>query len=873
MSKLPNISSARTSIQNTENESSNNINDSPKDDRNIILPILNQENNNNNNTIKNPLLLNSKLIELEARYLSLEQNYEYIINKINTNEKRIIILQNNLKNNDNNLNLNLSRTNKKSLPNEDQDKINTNITILNNKIKYLEEMLKSDQEIRAQEKQKELDFTKELFNKINSSLTNTIQMEVEQRFKADMLQKNSNIKEIDLLQNQINAIKSQFEQMQNLFMKKLEENNNECSERNQNLAKYIDVRLDDQNLKKDSRELRKFLEKLTEQIKNNMNNQVVENESFNQKIKNSEKKLENSIKEIYDFLNKIELRTVNKLKNIKKYFDINLLNSNNLIEKNVSKLFKQFEKNFVFFSEELLSTRYNSNLEFQNIHKKIKFNNQAFVSDLENIIKHQVQLENIVINKFKEIEQMKKNIFKELYNFESKANVNLKNEKILINCQLEFIRKDLKEMSNSVGNTTEAVFSNLNKLITETNFNNDFAKKKFITIDNNITLNKINIKKLEENVYDIVSKILLSEMTQKVMEENILREISRIKLFETSIKNNRTDINKLNDRIVDAFTSLGGISQQGTKINDMLQEKEIRDEVEKMMTKMVEECVLIEMKEESNKKIKNLDDKFNQKFIEQENKNTDMKLNIEENQKKDELLIKNLETRFNTSITNSNINNSVAQIITNTEIENIYDIINKIKIKKTESKFDDKNLEIVFKRLEENNEATMKALANYKDIIDNKINKGLEKVKQDNIDMWENSISLGQKINTPEEIKKLIQEVPPVISPLNETLQKIMDLNFKYPEPKPFIPDLFENENYIDEQNYGKIITNPIKEENKNQEINNNINSNINSNENMNSNISNNSNNNSIKKETEKNSQGSKISNNSKSTGSKKNKK
>ena len=192
MSKLPNISSARTSIQNTENESSNNINDSPKDDRNIILPILNQENNNNNNTIKNPLLLNSKLIELEARYLSLEQNYEYIINKINTNEKRIIILQNNLKNNDNNLNLNLSRTNKKSLPNEDQDKINTNITILNNKIKYLEEMLKSDQEIRAQEKQKELDFTKELFNKINSSLTNTIQMEVEQRFKADMLQKNSN---------------------------------------------------------------------------------------------------------------------------------------------------------------------------------------------------------------------------------------------------------------------------------------------------------------------------------------------------------------------------------------------------------------------------------------------------------------------------------------------------------------------------------------------------------------------------------------------------------------------------------------------------------------------------------------------------------
>ena len=52
---------------------------------------------------------------------------------------------------------------------------------------------------------------------------------------------------------------------------------------------------------------------------------------------------------------------------------------------------------------------------------------------------------------------------------------------------------------------------------------------------------------------------------------------------EKSIKNNRSDINKLNDRIVDAFKSLGGVSQQGTKMNDMLMEKEIRDDVEKMI--------------------------------------------------------------------------------------------------------------------------------------------------------------------------------------------------------------------------------------------------------------------------------------------------
>ena len=364
MSKLPNISSARSSMQNTEIESSNNISESPNEERNLILPILTQENNNNYDMTKNPLLLNSKLTELEAKYITLEQSYEFILNRINSNEKKLFSLQNSIKNSDNTLNNSnaLSNTNKRISFSEEQEKFDRQFTILNNKIKYLEEMLKSDQEIRAKEKQKELDFTKNIFNKINSSLTNTIQMEVEQRFKADLLQKNSNMKEIDLLQNQLNNIKLQCEQIQSNFLKKIEETNSECSERNQNLAKYIDVRLDDQNLKKDSGELKKFLEKLTEQIKNNMNNQKIENELCNKKIINSEKKLDNSIKEIYDFLGKIELRTVNKLKNLKKFFEINLLNNYNLTEKNINKIVKQFEKNFIFFSEELLSSRNYSNL-------------------------------------------------------------------------------------------------------------------------------------------------------------------------------------------------------------------------------------------------------------------------------------------------------------------------------------------------------------------------------------------------------------------------------------------------------------------------------------------------------------------------------
>ena len=873
MSKLPNISS-RNSIQNTENESINNINiiDPSKEEKNIILPIITQE--NNIDLIKNPLMLNTKLTELETKYLSLEHNYENLINKISFNEKKIMSLQNNMTKNESMNNINKNKMQIKS--NNEQDKLDKNFILLNNKIKYLEDMIKNDQEIRVQEKQKELDFTQNLFNKINSSLANTIHMEIEQRFKADMLQKNENIKEIDVLQNQLNGIKSQMEIIQNNFLKKLEENNNECSERNQNLAKYIDIKLDDKNLKKESKELKKFLEKLTEQIKNNMNNQKNENISFEKKIKNTENKLDNSIKEIYDFLSKIEFRTLNKIKNLKKYFEINLLNNMNLIQNNIGTIVKNFEKNFSFFSEELLSYRHYTNLEFQNIHKKIKFNLQSIVTDMENIIKNQAQLENIISNKFKEVDNMKKDIFKEISNLDSKVKINLTNEKILRECQNNIISSEIKNISGSISNTNNAIFSDLNRLLDENTKNKEFMKSKFIIIDKNIINHSKTLTKLEVNLYDTITKLLLNEITQKALEENILEEITKIKLYEKSIKNNRSDINKLNDRIVDAFKSLGGVSQQGTKMNDMLMEKEIRDDVEKMMSRMVEECVLAEAKEENSKKIKNLEDKIEKNNKIQEKKNLDIDSQMTKIQKNNENLVKNLENKINMS----NIDISVTQMITNTEIENIYNLINSIKKLKLEAKPEDINLDKVFKLIEENNEITKKALANYSDIIDNKVNNILEKIKKDNIDMWENSISLGQKINTPEEIKKLIQEVPPVISPLNETLQKIMDLNFKFPEPKPFIPDLYENEKIIDEQNYGKIMFNKKNEDDKNS-INMNIdnanNNNVNDNKNdINNNTTNNNISNNSNKESEKNSiisKNSKNTKNTKSSGSKKSKK
>lgn len=346
MSKLPRITSTRTSNNNTEIDSTNGVNDT-KEEQNLILPNINQD----NDLIRNPLVLNTKINQLETKLLSLEQNYEFVFNKITQDEIKINNLEN--KQNNNHINNNpYSSINNKQTSNDSASIFERNIGIMNNKIKYIEQMLKNDQELRVSEKQKELDFNKTLLNKINSSLTNTIQLEVEQRFKADLMQKNSNMKEIDALQRQINNLKAQLEQMQINILKRIEENNNECSERNQNLAKYVDIRLDDENITKDSKELKKFLEKLMDQIKNNMTNQNMTNDYNEKRVKKVEEKLSETIKEIYDFLGKIENKLSNKIKYLKKYFEINTLNNNNLMESNIRQVIKNLEKNIAFLSGE-----------------------------------------------------------------------------------------------------------------------------------------------------------------------------------------------------------------------------------------------------------------------------------------------------------------------------------------------------------------------------------------------------------------------------------------------------------------------------------------------------------------------------------------
>ena len=166
MSKLPRITSTRNSNINTEidsiNSVSNQVQNETKDEPNLILQNINQ----NNDIIKNPLVMNTKITQLETKLLTLEQNYEYVLNKITQDEIKLNHLENKQNNLSQDINSNFFSNNpnisiKQTLP------LNTSVEsreigILNNKIIFIEQMLKNDQELRDSEKQKELNFSKML---------------------------------------------------------------------------------------------------------------------------------------------------------------------------------------------------------------------------------------------------------------------------------------------------------------------------------------------------------------------------------------------------------------------------------------------------------------------------------------------------------------------------------------------------------------------------------------------------------------------------------------------------------------------------------------------------------------------------------------
>jgi hypothetical protein len=163
------------------------------------------------------------------------------------------------------------------------------------------------------------------------------------------------------------------------------------------------------------------------------------------------------------------------------------------------------------------------------------------------------------------------------------------------------------------------------------------------------------------------------------------------------------------------------------------------------------------------------------------------------------------------------VKNTLTNILNEAEFKNIYNILNNLSIninKINENNINNNNeninqnnnnidIESLQKQITDNNNVTKKVLSDYADLIDNKITSALEKLKQDNINMWTNAVQLSNKYYEPQEITKLIQQVPPTVYTEIESRQKLMDLNFEHENPEPFVDNVKETEKKVKEERYG----------------------------------------------------------------------
>ena len=115
-----------------------------------------------------------------------------------------------------------------------------------------------------------------------------------------------------------------------------------------------------------------------------------------------------------------------------------------------------------------------------------------------------------------------------------------------------------------------------------------------------------------------------------------------------------------------------------------------------------------------------------------------------------------------------------------------------VKIAEMIEKRAEKTESVIEGKTKECNDKNEKMHGDALDNMDSKIAKALEKIKKDNIDMWAHSIVLQNKVTTLEEVRKIIQTIPPVIYDREHSLKKIYELEHSDEHTKYQKPNLLK---------------------------------------------------------------------------------
>ena len=848
---LPQLNSSHSTNNTIQNNAPNleDVNQLPP----ISLPNINKP-------YETPLTYEKKLNYLESRLISLEQTNDSILNRLNSIENKQIeefkrfefkldsnkILNNNNVNNDNN--------------NFD------NFNLINNKISQIEKIMVKENEFKLINRKKEIELYQRLLEKLNNSITNTIKLEIEERFKADYFSQKINEKKYSEIDNTIDEIKNDINEFKTNIENKIIEINNQSIERSKNLSLYIDRIFannnnfnnnKNNNNNEEINELKNFISKLTEQIKTNIINQNIQNQNTEKRLNLIDNSI-SSMKTNYEKLIKdYETRIINRLLEIKKFSELNINQCYTEINKRIDNINDTMDHNNIFILQTIQDQNVNIKCEFENINKQRILDIKTIVNDFNEICNNIYKMENIIKNQNENYMKLYNKCNKKILNFDTKFEVAVINEKMIHEIEHKIIMDYINNNSNNFNKITNDIMNNINEVNKNSFDINQKVIERINTLQNMLTdMSKNNyllFNKLENNENEIASKQILNEIMFKLEDEFILKEINKIKTSDLKEINN--NLKNINNEIKNNINNIN--------INNNNNIENVKNEIEKTVNDIVNKVEFEYNMNNIRNNIQNLNIQINNQYVKTDKEINNLKdlINKIPNSNND-----NINNNKNLMGMNENeVKNTLTNILNEAEFKNIYNIlnnlsnnINKIKennnnevIDKNNIKNDNIDLESLQKQITDNNNITKKVLSDYADLIDNKITSALEKLKQDNITMWTNAVQLSNKYYEPQEITKLIQQVPPTVYTEIESRQKLMDLNFEHENPEPFVDNVKETEKKVKEERYGnnniekknnlKVFEGSQKEiqfNNNNNDDNNNIDNNINNNSNLSKNNS-----------------------------------
>jgi hypothetical protein len=680
------------------------------------------------------------------------------------------------------------------------DRSNVDNLQIKNKITVIQDVIEKEEKWKIEQREKDLEMYKTIIGKLTEKVSETVKLEVEARFKADMDGRAYTQVIGQKALEEINSVRRDIDVISKEARESYKDNNRECADRAHNLSKYVDSLLQNSNAEntKQIEKVKNFLSKLTDQVKSSIINQDEQNVNFDGKIKFLETYTAETKDEIFKYVIASEERQTKRLKEFYDYID-NLVRINTQrVNERIDSFSDSVDSNFKIVVDQLVDTRSKLSNRIEVIEDTVKEQFKVLVLDIETTLERIYKLEALLAEYDKQNKDIKHKIEQDLSEMLSRIEIKHANDSVIRKLEYEelkkandLLREDLVEFGQNVQNDMGELMKNF-----ETNYLNLFERSK-LTFEQMNRMAQSNIQMFEEfennmqkmqdeanyqevrNLWDtMLEKVENEEMRKHISERKevehylhgTIHEMSEeLKNFQTIMYQNNENLTQAVQKNRDFADKVLKGNEEGFKLildaeTDKLNERVDELESELLIAKAVEE--------EWHKMLNTVEQKIDGEKLGLINKRIDQLYGE----------IEDLHRQLKISEAEEKVNNKIAEELDRLSKELVQqkrisdeiqakalmdNLINKIDLEdRTENILEkvvksDATGNLILSKLAQFNEQITKVdkditdsknnfSNNLSDALDVKIGDALERMKRENYDMWVSAVELSQSVNTPE---------------------------------------------------------------------------------------------------------------------------